>query len=61
MKNIEIVELVVESLPGANQGDSMQECMKPAVGRWQNVHLRHNGRGYDIRPNDLLGAIRERP
>jgi hypothetical protein len=61
MKHIEVVEIVVASLPGANQGDSIRECLNLAVSKWQNVKLKHNGRNYAICPNDILAAIRECP
>lgn len=61
MKHVEVVELVVQALPGASQGECLKECLGIAVHRWQNVQLRHNGRSYDIHPNELLAAIYERP
>lgn len=58
-ENIEIIELKISALPGAHIGDCMKDAIELAAKEWRNVRLRHNGKDYTIKVNDLLGAFTE--
>lgn len=57
MKSIEVVELKVSALPGADIGECMKESITLASTEWRNVTLLHNKKSYSIKPNDLLDSI----
>ena len=58
MEQIEIVEIVVQAKPGANQEKAIKECLELATSRWQNVSMRFNGRTYRVAINDLLAVVK---
>ena len=59
MKIFEITELKVSALPGSSINDCMREAIELAAKEWRNVTLRHNGKEYRVKPNDLLASITE--
>jgi hypothetical protein len=58
-KNIEVVEIRMAALPGAEIGFCLRDAMRRAVQEWKNVSLTHNGREYKIEVNAMLASIRE--
>ena len=60
IKEIEITKIVVAATPGAHIGACIKECLILATKEWRNVELLFNGKVYVIRPNDLLGAVKEK-
>ena len=57
MKNIEIVEIKISALPGSLIEACIKEGIELAAREWRNVRLRHNGKDYLIRPNDLVASV----
>ena len=59
MKDIDIVELVISATPGVHIGECMKAGIELAAKEWRNIRLRHNGKIYSIKPNDLIASITE--
>lgn len=59
MKSIEVIGIQVQATPGSSIGSCLQECLQLATQEWRNVTLKHNGRYYEIKVNDLLAYVEE--
>ena len=60
MEHTEVTEIVVHARPGSVIGECFRECIEIAASEWRNVLLIHNGKKYEIKPNDLVASIKQR-
>jgi len=57
VKNVEIISIEVSANPGCSQGDAIVDGIKIAVKEWRNVNVKHNGKTFSIKVNDILGTV----